>query len=94
MGTIGNLKIDANEAKAKAINIRNYAGRVQEILDVISKAMNEIDDEGTGLYQGTSKSQELKEQLEIIKSNFEPIYKQIMAFANQIDMAASTALNQ
>ena len=56
--------------------------------------MNEIDNEGTNLYQGTSKSQELKEQLEIIKTNFEPIYNQIMAFANQIDATANSALNQ
>lgn len=94
MSTIGNLKIDANEAKSKAMNIRTYANRVQEILEVISKAMNDIDNEGTNLYQGTSKSQELKEQLEIIKTNFEPIYNQIMAFANQIDATANSALNQ
>ena len=94
MGTIGNLKIDPNEAKGKAMNIRTYASRVEEILDTISKAMNEINDEGEGLYQGTNKAQELKEQLDVIKTNFDPIYKQIMAFANQIETAANSAMNQ
>lgn len=94
MENIGVLKIDPNEALSKASNIRTYATNVQDVLEVISKAMNEIDDEGSGLYQGTNKARELKEQLEIIKTNFEPIYNQIMEFSNQIVAAANTALKQ
>ena len=56
--------------------------------------MNEIDDENAGIYQGTSRSRDLKEQLDVIKQNFEPIYNQIMAFANQIDMTVNAASNQ
>ncbi len=94
MANIGELKIAPSEAIGRANDIRSTANRIEEVLTSISKAMDEIDDEGTGIYQGTNKSRELKEKLEIIRTNFEPIYKQIMAFANQIDVAASTASNQ
>lgn len=90
MGKMGNLKIDPSEAINKANNIRTYAGNVKDVLETISKAINEIDN----IYQGTKKSQELKEQLNIIKGNFEPIYNQIMAFAEQITATANNALNQ
>ena len=78
MKNVGVLKLDPNEALSKANDIRTYATNVQEILEVMTKAMNEIDNESTGIYQGTNKARELKEKLDIIHSNFEPIYNQII----------------
>ena len=94
MGKLGNLKIDKSEALSKSSNIRTYANNVKDILEAVSAKMNEIDDENAGIYQGTSRSRDLKEQLDVIKQNFEPIYNQIMAFANQIDMTVNAASNQ
>ena len=91
---MGKLTIDPNEALNKANIIRKNADRVNEILSEISNQMQRIDDEGEGLYQGTSKAHELREQLNIIKSNFDPIYNQILSFANQIETEAHVALNQ
>ncbi len=91
---MGKLTIDPTEALNKANIIRKNANRVNEILTGISEQMQRIDDEGEGIYQGTSKAHELREQLNVIKTNFEPIYNQMLAFAGQIEAEANAALNQ
>lgn len=85
MADIGELVIKPEEALAKAGNIRNYAGTVHSILDELSKKMNEIDNDSSDVYRGTAKAEQLREQLNKIIENFEPIYTQIMAFASQIE---------
>ena len=94
MSTIGNSKIDTNEANARVTSIRTHADRVKDILDAIVVAMDNINNEDTNIYQGTTKAQELREKVDVIKSNFEPLYNQIMSFANQIEEAAANASNQ
>ena len=91
---MGKLTIDPNEAIRKAGVIRKCADRVNEILTNISKEMRRINDEGEGLYQGTSKARELRNQLDVIKTNFDPIYNQIIAYASQIEAEANAASNQ
>ncbi len=91
---MGKLTIEPNEALNKANIIRKNANRVNEILNGIATQMKRIDDEGEGIYHGTSKAHELRNQLEIIKTNFDPIYNQMLAFASQIETEANAALNQ
>ena len=91
---MGKLTIDPNEALSKASIIRKNATRVNEILTGIATEMKKIDDEGEGIYQGTSKAHELRKQLDIIKSNFDPLYNQMLVFASQIEADAIAALNQ
>lgn len=88
------LKLNTDVARAKVKDLRNCADDMKELLDKVSLAMQDINDEGTGMYQGAKKPAQLKNELDEFARTFVDVYTQIVNESDKIMNITTTSENQ
>lgn len=85
----GNV-ISPTIARENAREMIQIADNLQSLLNNVSKKIDEINNEQTGLYQGSRKPAQLKEELNAFRGLFENTYDQINKSAHDIIGIANT----
>lgn len=86
----GILVMNPEEARAKASEMTKIAYQLENLLNDVSKKINEIDNVDTGIYQGNRKPAELRAELDEFRTMFSLAYEQIIKSANDITAIANT----
>ena len=81
-------------ARENANEMIRIADSLQTLLDNVSKKIDEINNEQTGLYQGSRRPAELKEELVAFRGLFANTYGQITKSARDIIDIANTMENE
>lgn len=81
-------------AKDNAQQMIRIADTLKDLLNNVSKKIDEINNEQTGLYQGNRKPAQLKEELNAFRGLFENTYGQITKSASDIINIANTMENE
>lgn len=82
--------INPAEARAKASEMVKISQELEELLNMVSKSMEEINNEDTGIYQGSNRPAELRAELDDFRSVFNKTYEQIVKSADNIIAMANT----
>lgn len=90
----GMLKMSPAEAMAKADEMNKTATDIQDLLNLIKRAFDEIDNSETGTYQGSEKAVQLRSELDAFSNMFAPVYEQIIKSSNDIKTIAVTMSQQ
>lgn len=90
----GRLEMNLAEATAKANEMVRISTEIENLLDDVSRKMQEINDENTGTYQGSKKPAELRAELDKFKGTFSKINEQIVKSSKDINAIAFTAENE
>ncbi len=88
----GVAKIEPNEAKNKAQQMKALAANIEALLNDVDAKMQEINDEEVGTYQGQNKPSELRHELDNFRATFYKFNEQINLFANDVIATADTML--
>ena len=86
----GIMVVDTEEARTKAREMKNIAIDIEELLNDVSKKIDEINNVDTGIYQGNKKPAELKAELDDFRKLFNLVYGQILKSADDIVNIANT----
>lgn len=87
----GRLVMNPAEARAKASEMKNIANELETLLNAVSRKMQEIDNTETGIYQGSRRPAQLREELDSFRATFNLAHEQIVKSANDIITIANTA---
>ena len=90
----GMLKLNTNVARENAEKLKNCADDMKDLLDKVSLAMQDINDEGTGTYSGPKKPRQLKNELDEFARTFVDVYTQIVNESEKIIKITTTSENQ
>ncbi len=90
----GMLKMNPAEAIAKADEMNNTAADIKDLLSIIKRCFDEIDNVETGTYQGSEKAVQLKSELDTFSEMFEPVYEQIVKSSTDIKAIATTMMEE
>lgn len=90
----GVVVISPQEAIRRAGEMKNLAGQIEELLNTVSKRIDEVDNVETGMYQGNKKPAQLKEELGQFRQTFNLAYEQIIKSADDIITLANVSENQ
>ncbi len=82
--------LNPGEARAKASEMVKIAQELETLLNDVSKSMEEINNEDTGIYQGDNRPAELRAELDQFRSIFNKTYEQIVKSADNIIAMANT----
>lgn len=82
--------INPGEARAKASEMVKISQELETLLNEVSRSMEEINNEDTGLYQGSNRPAELRAQLDEFRAVFNKTYEQIVKSADNIIAMANT----
>lgn len=86
----GNLVMDTAEARNKASEMRNLATQIEDLLNDVSKKIDEINNVDTGIYQGSKKPAELRAELDEFRKMFNLVYGQVLKSSDDIINIANT----
>lgn len=86
----GNLVMDTAEARNKASEMRNLATQIEDLLNDVSKKIDEINNVDTGIYQGSKKPAELRAELDEFRKMFNLVYGQVLKSSDDIISIANT----
>lgn len=89
-----NSIIDPAEARSKAERMKSIAVKIEDLLKNVMDEIEKIDNTDTNIYTGTSKSRELREDLDKFKSSFDLTFTQVTKSANDIITIANTMEQQ
>ena len=81
--------INPEEARSKASNMKQLADELHELLDLITKAFNEVNRDDSTMYKGTKAAGELRAELDDFSSTFNSVYEQITKSADNIIATAN-----
>ena len=87
----GILKLTPAEARAKAQEMKKIAGELRDLLDEVSRRMEEIDNVETGTYQGDNRPAQLRAELDAFRGIFSNAYEQITKSSGDIIAIANRA---
>lgn len=90
----GILVMSPAEARANAEEMVQIAGELENLLNDVSAEFDKIDNVDTGLYQGSSKAVDLKQDLVNFRKLFDAAYTQIKKSAGDINLIANTIEQQ
>lgn len=82
--SMGNLVITPEIARERAAEMKSLADELRNLLDVVSKEIDKIDNVDTGIYQGNGRPAEIKAELDQFRSHFSLAYAQIEKSADNI----------
>ena len=91
-GINGVVRIDPQEAMAKANSMKNIANSIEDLLNKVDKKLAEVNDEETGMYHGAKKPSELKAELDEYKQHFVKFHEQINKYSDNIVTIAQQML--
>jgi peptidoglycan hydrolase CwlO-like protein len=86
----GIMIVDTDEARNKAREMRNIATEIEDLLNDVSKKIDEINNVDTGIYQGNKRPAELKAELDDFRKLFDLVYGQVLKSADDIVNIANT----
>lgn len=86
----GVVVINPAEARAKASEMVKISQELEALLNEVSKNMELINDEDSGIYQGSKRPSELRAELDGFRSVFNKTYEQIVKSADNIVAMANT----
>ena len=86
----GIIVMNTAEARANAAEMKRIAVDLENLLNDVSKKIDEIDNVETGTYQGNKRPAELREELNSFRSVFNLAYEQILKSADDITAIANT----
>ena len=81
-------------AKDNANQMIIIANTLNDLLNNVSRAINDVNSEEAGIYFGGKNPVQLREDLDTFRSKFEYIYGQITKSANDIIKIADTMENE
>lgn len=87
----GTMKLSPAEARAKAEEMKKNADEIQDLLNDIIGAFDEIDNTDTGTYQGSKNAVQLRGNLDEFSRFFPSVYEQITKSANDIITITTTS---
>lgn len=87
----GKLVMTPADARARANEMKTIANNLDTLLRDVKAKMEEVDDEGTGMYQGNKKPAQLRTELNAFSATFYQAYDQIIKSADDIILIATTA---
>lgn len=90
----GVVVISPQEAIRKAGEMKSIAGQIEDLLNTVSKRIDEVNSVEAGMYQGDNKPAQLKEELISFRSTFNLAYEQIIKSADDIVALAHVSENQ
>lgn len=90
----GILVMSPEEARSKAIEMKNIATQLDELFNNVYTKIKEIDNVETGTYQGNNKPAQLRAQLEDFRKDFVLAYEQVIAFSDGIMTTANVSEQQ
>ena len=90
----GVVVISPQEAIRKAGEMKTLAGQLEELLNTVSKRIDEFNSVEAGMYQGDNKPAQLKEELSNFRTTFNLAYEQIIKSADDIIALAHVSENQ
>ncbi len=82
--------LNPGEARAKASEMVKIAQELETLLNDVSRSMEEINNEDTGIYQGDNRPAELRAELDQFRAIFNKTYEQIVKSADNIIAMANT----
>ena len=80
----GIMIVDTDEARNKAREMRNIATEIEDLLNDVSKKIDEINNVDTGIYQGNKRPAELKAELDDFRKLFDLVYGQVLKSSDDI----------
>jgi hypothetical protein len=86
----GNMVMDTAEGRNKATEMRNIAIQIEDLLNDVSRKIDEINNVDTGIYQGGKRPAELKAELDEFRRMFANVYGQILKSSDDIALIANT----
>lgn len=86
----GIMIVDTDEARNKAREMRNIATEIEDLLNDVSKKIDEINNVDTGIYQGNKRPAELKAELDDFRKLFDLVYGQVLKSSDDIVNIANT----
>ena len=86
----GVVVISPQEAIRKAGEMKSIAGQIEDLLNTVSKRIDEVNSVEAGMYQGDN----TKEELIAFRSTFNLAYEQIIKSAEDIVALAHVSENQ
>ena len=86
----GIMIVDTDEARNKAREMRNIATEIEDLLNDVSKKIDEINNVDTGIYQGNKRPAELKADLDDFRKLFDLVYGQVLKSSDDIVNIANT----
>ena len=90
----GNIKLSPAAARGKAAEMKKIAGEVEDLLNKVSKKMEEIDSIEHGVYQGDNRPAQLRGELDNFRAMFNLAHEQIVKFADNVIETANKAENE
>lgn len=90
----GTVKLTVSQVLARATDLKNYAMEMEELLKVVKLAMDDINDQGAGIYYGSKNPVQLSAELANFSSMFYKVYEQILAEATKLSNITTTMENE
>ena len=90
----GLLKLSRTAARGKAAEMKKIGADVLDLLDRVSKKMEEIDSVEHGVYQGDNRPAQLRAELDSFRGLFNLAYDQIVKFADNVIETVNKAENE
>lgn len=82
--------INPAEARSEASRMKQIAEELHDLLELITRAFNEVNSDDTTMYKGTKTAGELRAELDGFSNTFGLVYDQIIKSADNIIASANT----
>lgn len=87
-------QISPSAAREKAAELRGVANELEDLLNKVSMAMQQVNDEDTKMYQGSKRPSQLRQELDEFRGTFNLVHAQIQKFSDNIVITADAMENQ